>query len=345
MRSGCPNSLAGGNTWHVGCPQDPVCTRARLLVAESSNNGLSAAVLLRQQPLVLEYHRGRLLEGNYTVNLLFYGRFSPSQRSIVADFFRSLSPVYPSLPPPSAASWWHTTSLYGGGGPVRLYLGPQILDEGYSRGKRLVRSREWRGAAPGSGGVRLGRRLLDPVPGPVRVAVPPAALRTADAATGAAQRRHGDGRRGDQPGGAAGGGRDQPGWPGVLPGSGERAVRSGDGVLGGVRQWGVPWLPRRSWWTPTLGPATTRGDWSRGSVPPTQHESSLNVIGSYPYALSIRNGRAGSLPDRPVAKANSRNSQPVRESADRSTLVSPAPVRPDPLQDDPSPPPDNKVQR
>ncbi|RWW54302.1 hypothetical protein BHE74_00039130 [Ensete ventricosum] len=127
----------GGNTWHVGRPQDPVCTRARLLVAESSNNGLSAAVLLRQQPLVLEYHRGRLLEGNYTVNLLFYGRFSPSQRSIVADFFRSLSPVYPSLPPPSPASWWHTTSLYGGGGPVRLYLGPQILDEGYSRGKRL----------------------------------------------------------------------------------------------------------------------------------------------------------------------------------------------------------------
>ncbi|KAJ8491355.1 hypothetical protein OPV22_013076 [Ensete ventricosum] len=108
---------------------------------------LSAAVLLRQQPLVLEYHRGRLLEGNYTVNLLFYGRFSPSQRSIVADFFRSLSPVYPSLPPPSPASWWHTTSLYGGGGPVRLYLGPQILDEGYSRGKRLVRSREWRGSS------------------------------------------------------------------------------------------------------------------------------------------------------------------------------------------------------
>ncbi|RZS04517.1 hypothetical protein BHM03_00034861 [Ensete ventricosum] len=58
-------------------------------------------------------------------------------------------------------------------------------------------------SAPGSGGVRLGRRLLDPVPGSVRVA----ALRTADAATGAAQRRHGDGRRGDQPGGAAGGGR------------------------------------------------------------------------------------------------------------------------------------------
>ncbi|THU70321.1 hypothetical protein C4D60_Mb08t23760 [Musa balbisiana] len=95
----------------------------------------SAAVLVQQQPLVLENHRDRLLEGNHTVNLLFYGRLSPSQRSIVADFVPSLSPAYPSLPPPSAASWWHTTSLYGGGGPVRLYLGPQILDEGYTRGK------------------------------------------------------------------------------------------------------------------------------------------------------------------------------------------------------------------
>ncbi|CAL9133585.1 unnamed protein product [Musa textilis] len=94
----------------------------------------SAAVLLQKQPLVLEYHRGRLLEGNYTASL-FYGRFSPSQRSIVADFVRSLSPAYPSLPPPSAASWWHTTSLYGRGGPVRLYLGRRILDEGYTRGK------------------------------------------------------------------------------------------------------------------------------------------------------------------------------------------------------------------
>ncbi|XP_009393640.2 protein EXORDIUM-like 2 [Musa acuminata AAA Group] len=93
-------------------------------------------VLVQQPPLVLKYHNGPLLRGNYTLSLLFYGRFSAAQRSIVADFVRSLSPSGASPQPPSAASWWRTTARYGGSA-VHFSLGPQLLDESYSKGKLL----------------------------------------------------------------------------------------------------------------------------------------------------------------------------------------------------------------
>ncbi|WOL00325.1 hypothetical protein Cni_G09038 [Canna indica] len=93
-------------------------------------------VLVQQPPLVLKYHDGPLLKGDYTLCLLFYGRFSATQRSIVADFVRSLSPSAATPPPPSVASWWLTTSRYGGSA-VRLSVGPQLLDESFSKGKLL----------------------------------------------------------------------------------------------------------------------------------------------------------------------------------------------------------------
>ncbi|CAL9761920.1 unnamed protein product [Musa acuminata subsp. burmannicoides] len=96
-------------------------------------------VLVQQPPLVLKYHNGPLLRGNYTLSLLFYGRFSAAQRSIVVDFVRSLAPTGASLPPPSVASWWRTTASYAGG-DVHLSLGPQLLDESYSKGKLLSSS-------------------------------------------------------------------------------------------------------------------------------------------------------------------------------------------------------------
>ncbi|XP_062233326.1 protein EXORDIUM-like 2 [Phragmites australis] len=95
--------------------------------------------LVKPDPIVLQDHRGALLTGNLTVNLLFYGRFAPAQRAIVADFVRSVSASAPHPQPgaaPSVASWWRTTTLYRGGG-ARLRLGRQILDERMSLGRSL----------------------------------------------------------------------------------------------------------------------------------------------------------------------------------------------------------------
>lgn len=110
-------------------------TLSLLLLFHSSVAAPRKLIQVQQQPLVLKYHKGPLLTGNLTVNLLWYGRFSATQRSIVADFLLSLSAASPP-PPPSAASWWRTTALYGGSAP-RLSLGRQLLDDRYSVGKSL----------------------------------------------------------------------------------------------------------------------------------------------------------------------------------------------------------------
>ncbi|KAI3806744.1 hypothetical protein L1987_22658 [Smallanthus sonchifolius] len=90
--------------------------------------------LLQTPPTILQYHKGSLLHGNITVNLLWYGRFSPIQKTIITDFINSLNTPLP--PPPSAASWWQTTRKYKGGSRT-IRLGKQIFDEKYSLGKTL----------------------------------------------------------------------------------------------------------------------------------------------------------------------------------------------------------------
>ncbi|XP_042415997.1 protein EXORDIUM-like 2 [Zingiber officinale] len=109
-----------------------------LLALQSSAIVPRMLFLVPQQPLVLNYHKGALLKGNYSLNLLFYGRFSPAQRSIVADFVRSLSAT--SVRSPSVASWWSTTFLYSPVGTTRLSLGRVFLDDAYSLGKSLAHS-------------------------------------------------------------------------------------------------------------------------------------------------------------------------------------------------------------
>lgn len=94
----------------------------------------SESALVQQQPLVLKYHNGILLKGNVTVNLIWYGQFTPSQRSIIVDFINSLSSK--RAPLPSAASWWRTTEKYRGGSSA-LSVGHQILHEKYTLGKSL----------------------------------------------------------------------------------------------------------------------------------------------------------------------------------------------------------------
>ncbi|KAI4299106.1 hypothetical protein L6164_032597 [Bauhinia variegata] len=89
---------------------------------------------VQQQPLVLKYHNGELLKGKITVNLIWYGSFTPIQRSIIVDFIQSLSS--PKAPLPSAASWWKTTEKYKGGSSA-LVVGKQLLHENLSLGKYL----------------------------------------------------------------------------------------------------------------------------------------------------------------------------------------------------------------
>uniref|UniRef100_A0A0E0DYZ9 Uncharacterized protein n=1 Tax=Oryza meridionalis TaxID=40149 RepID=A0A0E0DYZ9_9ORYZ len=98
--------------------------------------------LVKPDPIVLKDHHGVVLSGNVTVNVLYYGRFTPAQRAVVADFVRSASAAaaaavaaqHPRVP--SVAAWWSTTSLYRGGG-ARLRLGMQVTDERMSLGRSL----------------------------------------------------------------------------------------------------------------------------------------------------------------------------------------------------------------
>lgn len=94
------------------------------------------AELVQQQPLVLKYHNGALLKGTVTVNLIWYGKFTPAQRSVIVDFLQSLNSA--KSPAPSAASWWKTTGKYhGGAAATTVVVGRQFLDEDCSLGKSL----------------------------------------------------------------------------------------------------------------------------------------------------------------------------------------------------------------
>ncbi|XP_019174621.1 PREDICTED: protein EXORDIUM-like [Ipomoea nil] len=97
--------------------------------------------LYQEQPnQLLQYHKGPLLSGKISVNLIWYGKFKPSQRAIISDFFTSLSGSQKSQP--SVATWWKSTekyySLANSKKPLSLYLNKQVLDESYSLGKSLT---------------------------------------------------------------------------------------------------------------------------------------------------------------------------------------------------------------
>ena len=101
--------------------------------------------LVQQQPLLLEYHNGPLLSGKISVNLIWYGKFKPSQRAIVSDFISSLSSSssFPSQEQPSVSTWWKTTEKYyhltsKNPSSLALSLGKQVFDEDYSLGKSLT---------------------------------------------------------------------------------------------------------------------------------------------------------------------------------------------------------------
>ncbi|KAJ9535870.1 hypothetical protein OSB04_un000969 [Centaurea solstitialis] len=102
--------------------------------------------LVHDSSNLLQYHNGALLSGEISVNLIWYGRFSPSQKAVVSDFISSLSSGL-SKPKkssePSVATWWKTTEKYytkskSTAAPLSLRLGKQVSDPNYSLGKTLT---------------------------------------------------------------------------------------------------------------------------------------------------------------------------------------------------------------
>ncbi|KAJ6730337.1 PHOSPHATE-RESPONSIVE 1 FAMILY PROTEIN [Salix viminalis] len=65
-----------------------------------------------QQPFLFRYHNGPLLTGNISINLIWYGKFKPSQRAIVTDFIASLVSSKPTSAQFSVAKWWKGTEKY-----------------------------------------------------------------------------------------------------------------------------------------------------------------------------------------------------------------------------------------
>ncbi|XP_062098784.1 protein EXORDIUM-like 2 [Humulus lupulus] len=106
-------------------------------ISPSMTSGRKLSALVQPQNPVLKYHRGPLLNGNVTVNIIWYGKFSTSQRSVLVDFLHSLTSLSTPAPPHSVSSWWKTTGGYRGG-PRSLVVGNQILDKSCSLGKSLT---------------------------------------------------------------------------------------------------------------------------------------------------------------------------------------------------------------
>lgn len=110
---------------------------------------------VQDQPQLLKYHRGPLLYGKITINLIWYGKFKPAQRAIVSDFVNSLSSSSPSqINQPSVSTWWKTIEKYyhlSSKKPSSLSfsLGKEILDDKYSFGKSLTNKRIVRLASKG----------------------------------------------------------------------------------------------------------------------------------------------------------------------------------------------------
>ncbi|KAK9095534.1 hypothetical protein Scep_027003 [Stephania cephalantha] len=96
----------------------------------------------------LKHDSGPLLNGTVKLGILWYGRFSNSQKIAVRDFLSSLH-AQGRVPRPSVATWWRHIEAYRGAIPGSRLKGkkiPRILvkvvsqktDGGYSVGKILT---------------------------------------------------------------------------------------------------------------------------------------------------------------------------------------------------------------
>uniref|UniRef100_A0ACD5YZ23 Uncharacterized protein n=1 Tax=Avena sativa TaxID=4498 RepID=A0ACD5YZ23_AVESA len=91
----------------------------------------------------LTYHQGGVLSGDIPVSILWYGKFTAAQRSIVSDFLVSLTSAPNGEATPSVGQWWGTIEqlyLYkaAAAGSTRVLLGEQLTDEDCSHGRSLT---------------------------------------------------------------------------------------------------------------------------------------------------------------------------------------------------------------
>lgn len=95
----------------------------------------------------LTYHQGGVLSGDIPVSILWYGKFTPAQRSIVSDFVVSLNSAPNGAATPSVGQWWGTIEqLYlskaaaanGRAGATHVLLAEQVTDEQCSLGTSLT---------------------------------------------------------------------------------------------------------------------------------------------------------------------------------------------------------------
>ncbi|OEL18053.1 Protein EXORDIUM [Dichanthelium oligosanthes] len=116
----------------------------------------------------LTYHHGTVLSGDIPVSILWYGKFTPAQRSIATDFLLSLTTA-PSAATPSVGQWWGTIDqLYlsstaatnGAASATRVLLDAQASDEACSLGRSLTLAQVEQLAARAGGGKKDGIALV-----------------------------------------------------------------------------------------------------------------------------------------------------------------------------------------
>ncbi|KAF8729873.1 hypothetical protein HU200_017333 [Digitaria exilis] len=120
--------------------------------------GRRLTALVQEPAITMKYHKGALLSGRITVNFIWYGTFSPSQRAVITDFVSSLaaasSPAAAAQPEPSVATWFKTARKYYANSTKSrfpsLRVGSHVLDASYSLGKRLTDGDLLKLAAKGS---------------------------------------------------------------------------------------------------------------------------------------------------------------------------------------------------
>ncbi|KAG9451459.1 hypothetical protein H6P81_011424 [Aristolochia fimbriata] len=112
--------------------------------------GARKLAALYQPPAdLMSYHKGVLLEGELPLSILWYGRFTTAQKSIISDFILSLSPqqgkavngVSPKSP--AVSDWWRMVETYtklAKRQNTHITLSGQFSDESYSLGKSLNRA-------------------------------------------------------------------------------------------------------------------------------------------------------------------------------------------------------------
>ncbi|KAG6544495.1 hypothetical protein Mapa_014133 [Marchantia paleacea] len=115
-------------------------TKAGSASAHQEDHGRSLWSDFEPEPLVLTYRGGELLSGSsIPVYIIWYGRFSDSQRAMIHDFFGSFD--FFGAAGPTVKGWWGLTQGYkdARSSPVAstVRLEQERSDDSYSMGRYL----------------------------------------------------------------------------------------------------------------------------------------------------------------------------------------------------------------